>query len=808
MAVKYDENYLTLRWTRKSASLVEKEILGLAQSGASETSKENTGKLLEIEMHLSKAHELYSLSLFTEAIEEYRKSQTLIYKLLNPDIPDDLVKDPVFRPKLDNQIFESLLNKNLEMITQIDPKYFEEKPYTVDTIQIEPLNLANLITSISSINSTSTTNSNYMTNAGIREFGVIQSEAKSKVSTTSRTLENTIKTSAAKKTYRTMSVNAGDKVVNLVWEAGKSPSLKDVTREIYYARTNLQQLNEIICKFFSVEDFSVMLPHIMSYVIPVALGDCYYGLGDYKEAENNYLVAADYSYINKYIEVPALWIKLARNILSWGDMLYKEDKFNEALEIYRLVLEAPGTAAVINPESYLYKIASLKETGVKVENMLTDYEKTGDIGKFNTHLAIIVLQVRERMIKLSGGLDFNGIPLNIVPVWTFEYLQNVSRYFAQQAIQAEREYLNFTETADNKRLSRQQLKQTVEIAKAEVVLAKKQEAVADNEKKIYEEGYDLAVLRKQNAQKNRTEYANMSWEKLLLDADNTYLGGPTYKIRGTGKEAYEIMYDNTLRIGIISQEYELEAMRRQIEELKQAEEMAEAQLEASQSRVLAAEQMKVVAELRETAAIENLEAFDNQTFTSDVWANMGLFMKNISESYLNMAITTSRLMQKAYNFEFDKNEAFIKASYTSGTVNGLLASNALLLDIDSFTYDMVTSVKTKSIPIKQTISLASRYPYFFETFFRKTGIMEFETRFEDFDMDYPGTYCRRIETVEVIVEGLLPSNGVKGFLTNSGISRYRTQEYDKLKFRIQPKDALALSEYKTGSDSYIQVLCT
>ena len=226
--------------------------------------------------------------------------------------------------------------------------------------------------------------------------------------------------------------------MDIAWEDGKEPSTTELIEKIYDRRTKSEELDEAICKYFSTEEFSVMLPHIMSYVIPVALGDCYYGLGDYEEAEKNYLAAADYKYINQRIEVPSLWIKMAQNVLAWGDMLYKEDMFQEALNVYRLVLEAPGSASVVNSESYLYKHNSLKITGSTVSKMLTEYEKTGNTGDINPQLAIVVLQVKERMIKLSGGLDFRGIPLNLVPVWTFEYLQNVARYFAQQAIQAER----------------------------------------------------------------------------------------------------------------------------------------------------------------------------------------------------------------------------------------------------------------------------------------------------------------------------------------------------------------------------------
>ncbi|WP_131464371.1 hypothetical protein [Acetivibrio straminisolvens] len=315
----------------------------------------------------------------------------------------------------------------------------------------------------------------------------------------------------------------------------------------------------------------------MSYVIPVALGDCYYGLGDYEEAEKNYLTATNYKYINKNIEVPSLWIKLAQNVLAWGDMFYKEEMFQEALNVYRLVLEAPGSASVVNSESYLYKHNSLKITGSTVSKMLTEYEKTGNTGDINPQLAIVVLQVRERMIKLSGGLDFRGIPLNLVPVWTFEYLQNAARYFAQQAIQAEREYINFIETADNKKLTRQQLKQAVDLAKAEVDLAKKQKDVAVRETKIYQEGFELAVLRRLNMQANINDYSIMSLEKMWLDASNAWYSGPDYGIIGTNKSAYHFLYENTLRIGAISREYELGAMARQTNELWEAEEMAREQ---------------------------------------------------------------------------------------------------------------------------------------------------------------------------------------------------------------------------------------
>ena len=103
-------------------------------------------------------------------------------------------------------------------------------------------------------------------------------------------------------------------------------------------------------------------------------------------------------------------------------------------------------------------------------------------------------------------------------------------------------------------------------------------------------------------------------------------------------------------------------------------------------------------------------------------------------------------------------------------MHGLLSAHTLLADITSFTYELVTSTAPVGQPIKQTISLASRYPYLFETQLRRTGTMAFETGLDDFDARYPGTYAGRISHVEVEVDGIIPARGVSGTLANTGIS--------------------------------------
>jgi hypothetical protein len=216
-----------------------------------------------------------------------------------------------------------------------------------------------------------------------------------------------------------------------------------------------------------------------------------------------------------------------------------------------------------------------------------------------------------------------------------------------------------------------------------------------------------------------------------------------------------------------------------------------------------------LARIRARGAQQLLEAFDDQFFTPEVWQRMGDTMYGLYRRYFAMAMRAARLMQQAYNFETDQSLQLIREDYGSDEVKGLLAADALLADIQTFTYDLITSTMSKPQPVKQTISLAGRYPFAFEQL-RRTGLMEFDTRIDDFDDHYPGTYAGRLEAVEVEVEGLLPPTGISGTLTNSGISSYRVPLHlwtdpgaSGLKYRVQPRETLVLSDFGTRLDALL-----
>jgi hypothetical protein len=89
-------------------------------------------------------------------------------------------------------------------------------------------------------------------------------------------------------------------------------------------------------------------------------------------------------------------------------------------------------------------------------------------------------------------------------------------------------------------------------------------------------------------------------------------------------------------------------------------------------------------------------------------------------------------------------------------------------------------------------------------------MIAFETRIDDFDLVYPGTYAGRIESIEIDVDGLVPPTGISGTLTNAGISNYRVPAAaaaaagpSGLKHRVQSRETLVLSDYRVRVDGLL-----
>jgi hypothetical protein len=618
---------------------------------------------------------------------------------------------------------------------------------------------------------------------------------------------------------RTLGVFVHNEPVQFTWNTGEGPPLEQIQQTVFQTRIGLQTLPDVLLNPLLPSDVALSLPHDYYYIVPLGLAECYHALGDFARAEGLYFQAASYQYLNQAVEAPYVWQRLAALYLDWGNFIYRQDDAQDAVGIYANVLMPDFTA----PNSNLYTTGALQPGADQARAVIANLNNLSNITQLglNPAVAAILVEVMGELQKIAGGLDFWGFPLATVPIWTFEYLQSVAVNFAQLAVSAEHDVIDFWDRADTGALTRQQLSENVQQSQAEVQAAQLQQNAAQAEATAYNVAQELAQQRATDAQQNAADYANDTKLAIQYQASSSQIsGGDDGNPKDLNSFADQLMSGQnisgsratiaaatSLAAARYNRDYEVAALQRQAAEMGTARDQAEAETKAANARAQAAEASTAVAQLRAQAAQQDLSAFDSQTFTPDVWSRMGDQMWRLYRRYLGMAVRAGKLMQQAYNFQSDQSLKLIKGDYTSDITKNLLAADILLADIQTFTYDLITSTAGKPQPIKQTISLAQQYGFLFETQLRPTGSMQFETRIEDFDYLYPGTYAGRIEAIEIEVDGIVPVTGISGTLTNNGISSYRLPaklvppHSNGLKYRIQPKETLVLSDYAARVDS-------
>ncbi|WP_456844068.1 Tc toxin subunit A-related protein [Cellulomonas sp. P5_C6] len=624
---------------------------------------------------------------------------------------------------------------------------------------------------------------------------------------------------AARRFY---AVEVGDDVKTLKWAEGKALDGADILATVYEGRRAIDVLHDVLIQPAGPADVAIGLAHAWYYETTLGLAEAHHAMGEFEQAQSWYLAAAGYRYLNPTTEAPYVWARLATCYLDQGNVLFRADDPVRALDVYQQVLGSDGTA----PATSLYTVAGLAPAATQARAVIAHLDAPDDIdaAAVSPAIAAVVLDVWAQLAKIAGGLDFWGHWAANVPLWTFDYLQQVAGTFSQLAIGAERDAISFWEKADSGTLTRTQLTANVQLAAAEKQAADRQVDAARAELAAYQAAEAAANLRAADARANAAEYASKSASWVVHQALSTQLsGGQDGKASQLNQLADQMMSGSysisgdrgtlaaaeSLTAARQQRQYEIDSMNRQANELDAARVQAAQERAAGQARVAAFSAGAAAAGVRVAGAQQLLLAFDQQRFTPDVWNAMGETMNNLSQRYLVMALDIAKRMQRAYNFENDVQLSIIRPDYQAQTVHGLLAADSLLADVQSFTYQLITSTAPNPQPVRQTISLSSRYPYLFETQLRRTGHMQFQTALADFDSAYPGTYAGRIVAVEVEVDGIVPARGLSGTLTNSGISHYRVPSVlwpvggNGVKHRVQNRESLVLSDYDRRLDALI-----
>jgi hypothetical protein len=581
-----------------------------------------------------------------------------------------------------------------------------------------------------------------------------------------------------------------------------------LTKDVYQPRVGGMTLESL--EFYEVVDvnFVAYFVHLYFFVLPIAIGDCYAAMGQYEKALAEYRAVLAYPFLNLGIEARYVWLKMADAYVQWGNGLFRRDQRVAAREKYETLVKSDLTVPLAS-ELYQGKLATI---GAEVQEVGKELNGQPHAAT-NPRVAATVAQAAMRLRYLAEGFDFFGLAPDYAPVLRFKYLQSVATYMADGAIETERTFIAYRSTAENQKMDHMQLESSLAINQAALAIENKRMEDAALEVEAARRTREYAEVRKKNTDATLVEWdtkgreltsmnAALSWaSQAANDQDISYHGvqydGASHDYEGTVEEFYDTVGERREWL-----DWELQRNRIVRQQAEAAAEVAMAQAREAQAVVREQVQALNVAlqQKRVDAAREVLEYAENRLFDEDLWFQLAAQLQDLARNYLDAAIYAARVMERAYELEFDRRLSRIRTDYGLGGPAGLLGGEHLKRDIVSFTSDYLDHAQKKN-PIRVALSLRDEFPAAFATFVA-TGILPFRTDLEIFDRRYPGTYRRKIKRVEVFVEGLVPLEGASGTLTCHGIcSEWRRLGGGWAKHtRVMPVERMVLSSYQFRRD--------
>jgi hypothetical protein len=542
-AIQHPENYYSYRNTASSelyalANTLENTVLGIDLSNVPEAA------LKAIIDKMAEAEELYQSRNLTDALAAYQDLEDMILALIEPSHPVGASRAGVSLTR-DGALFGPMLSSALEHMNIIAPRV----PANVARPRVPPLTTPvdhewsklgltspkfsspeaisaasdwQLSMTYGKIGNTKAATYFYqralktdkrvvtMLDKGAKQTFMSLTEADTNVqsrpiSSNSGIVADIVSQSPSSSTIyrppvpssltveRSLGLLINGKVQTFTWNAGDQPPLQAIKKAKYESRVALKaiersmtagDLEKLLATMVTLPDLVINLPHIYYYVIPLGKGDCYHAMGIWNDAKDCYLQAASYMFLNRDVEGRYLWLKLANLCLDLGNTFHANDKKEEALDIYTQIITLGDQV----PDSDLYPKANSNspiqfgadDARIVIENLdsILIGQGTDETRKINPEIIGVIINAKHAI----ATMDTLGA---CVPIWNFDYLQSAARYLAQQAIQAERQYISFRDKADNEELTVADLNSAKSAAKAEYEQAKKQTAATIAQRDVY-----------------------------------------------------------------------------------------------------------------------------------------------------------------------------------------------------------------------------------------------------------------------------------------------------------------------------------
>ena len=402
----------------------------------------------------------------------------------------------------------------------------------------------------------------------------------------------------------------------------------------------------------------------------------------------------------------------------------------------------------------------------------------------------LLLQAQSRLLQIWSGFNYLGYRDDYVPPWRFQYLLDRARYFAEHAKNAQRDYLNFLNNAENEEFKEMSAAQNVELEKANVRIESARVDQAADQVTASQQSKILADLNASDAATRLQDYQDFNTKMDELNSvsalsaigsialgigeiavtggvgtaqgTQTILGGVS-SLAAAGKEELQryLEEDNlTLAVG----------------EANQAAAVADAQLQVANAGLVVAGLQRQAALLRHEFALQNLQFIRNRTLNTEQWYRLAGAIRSVSDTYLRYGISIAFLGQQAYNFESDKRLNVIRFDYDLSDVGAWLAADFLLRDLDGLEQDLVVSQRTRLQQVRYVLSMAREFPETLKDL-ADNGQVQFSVRLEQLERHFPGLLNLRISNVDVQLVALMDPTRVSVELTQlgSGMIRLKSQ---------------------------------
>lgn len=560
--------------------------------------------------------------------------------------------------------------------------------------------------------------------------------------------------------------------------------------------------------------FQLYMCDLYFFTLPMSIGDCLSAMGDTAKAEEQYLGASGYLYLNP-LQTVRVWTRLAGLYLDQADSAYRAagQDLGAVAAVAPLVGKVVAADGTVPDASPLYARPAFAAMKARVRAVLAAPDPVAL--EENPEIVRLVVKARSRQRQIAAGLNYFGFPPDYVPPFGFEYLQNIARYFAQHAAGLEQGYIQFKSQAENEEFRREQMEQQVELARATVGLeqrgldeARAGVAVAEAGVGYAERQRAAAVDNKQRFEATRGQLLELAeleaWANAAAqdqdDEVHQTISGYTYYNTSDRRRSL-VVQDLERARTMVAQGLESARLTNEIAVADAYLNVTRAQRAQALTRVAIAQERVQIARLQQRQATENRDFLDMKEFSARLWYELARTLRALAADYLDSATEIAMLMERAYAAETGRDLRKIRFDYRAAGAGGLLGADVLQRDIDYFTLDLLTTTRTKKAPVKVGLSLADRYPTAFRTL-KETGTATFATTLEQFDRMYPGFFLHKVRNVELLLVGVTNGAGIHGTLRNIGASSFRDAD-GTVRSLVYPADVMPLSMYDTRADAVV-----